>query len=299
MKILLLGKNGQLGRALYSILKNQKDFVALGKDDYGGNFNKPKELLRRIEDLSPDIIFNAVAYTNVDLAEAQANQAKLVNSTVVGMLANYCARKKALLVHYSTDYVFDGLKSQPYTEDDLPNPLNIYGLTKVLGEKEICHSGCQAFVFRTSWAFSESKDNFLSKILTLASERKELFVVEDQIGVPTSVDFIAEVSANLAFRYINGERTLVGLYNLVPNGFVSRFEFAKYIVQVASDLSMKGLMLKCSDIKPISSNGFSQVATRPLNSRLSNLKLHSVYKESIGNWDSYVYKTIKKLIERL
>lgn len=301
MKILLLGKNGQVGRRLKDALVPLGHLICLGKEDV--DFLKPESLKIALELHRPQIIINAAAYTAVEKAEYEADIAYQINAAAPGELAYHAAKNGSLLVHYSTDYVFDGRKIGEYNENDESCPLNIYGKTKLEGERSIITSGCKYLIFRTSWVFDSLGQNFPKTILKAAAFNEYLDVVSDQIGTPTSAKLIANVTAFvlqqlLLFGYTQFNRIeeFYGIYNLTGKGSVSWYEFAKILLQHAS---LKGFRLQCREenIRPILSANYSSKALRPLNSRLDTNKLEQKFGFFLPKWDIYLPSLIDDLVE--
>ena len=287
-KILVFGKNGQVGWELQRSLGLVGDVVYLGREDRGGNLLDIHSVVDRIREEKPEIVFNAAAYTAVDAAENDRDTAKLINCDAVAAMADVCGELNTLLVHYSTDYVFNGFGDRPWNEDDLTNPINAYGSSKALGEKAIKESGCRAYIFRTSWVYGIHGKNFVKTMLRLARYQKNITVVNDQIGTPTSAAFVADVSTYLAlYRQISR----VEVFNLVPNGIVSWYEFASFIF---SDLKKNQISPILTAIK---SADYHTVALRPLNSRLDNSKLTNVLPVgAIKKWDFYAQRVLEVLL---
>ncbi len=296
MKILLLGKNGQVGWELQRSLALYGEVLALGREDENGNcgdLEKPEKLLETIERFQPNIIFNAAAYTAVDKAEEDRDRAMLVNATSVGQIADKCTELGCLLVHYSTDYVFDGSGNEAHLENDLVSPINYYGLSKLNGEKEIINSGCKYLIFRTSWVYGVHGKNFIKTILRLGRDRENLSVVNDQWGVPTSAAFIADVSTYVALK-ANRDNKLCGIYHLVPDGVTNWCDFAKWIVQNTPNKEV--LKLNSDSISGISSDCYPVPAKRPKNSRLCILKLKNILEPgSIKDWKFYADRVLSLL----
>ncbi len=279
-KILIFGKNGQVGWELQRSLGLCEDAVFLGREDLGGNLLDVEHLISRILDERPEIVFNAAAYTAVDAAESDQETATKVNTTAVQAMAEACKHIGALLVHYSTDYVFDGSSSQAWKESDSINPVNFYGLTKAQGEQAILKSGCSAFIFRTSWVYGVHGKNFMKTMLRLGKTKAKLGIVSDQIGAPTSAEFIADVSSWLA---INKRPTNTEIIHLVPNGVTSWYEFAKNIFENAD-----GENLAIREVTPLTSDQYPTAAKRPLNSRMDNSKLISMLPSGVvKDWQYY------------
>jgi dTDP-4-dehydrorhamnose reductase len=285
MKLLLLGKDGQVGAALRPLLSRLGELVALGHGE--ADFEQPGELPRLVALHAPDVIVNAVAYTAVDRAEGDADRARLVNAEAVAALAVAAQRSGAWLVHYSTDYVFDGAKPEPYDETDEAHPLSVYGATKLKGDREIAASGCRHLIFRVSWVYSSGRANFPASILRLARERTALNVVADQVGAPTSAGLIAAttVAAIEALWQAGSEAgALAGTYHLAPQGAVSRYDFARFLVAEARARGAE-LALAQGGLLPIGSADYPTPAARPLNSRLSTTKLQSVFGFEPPPWE--------------
>lgn len=267
MTIILFGKNGQLGTALCAANPDIKAF-----DRSYVDLNNPDHIRAVISDTKPDIIINAAAYTAVDQAEQDPATADAVNHLAVACMADEALRHNALLVTYSTDYVFDGKKDGPYTEGDTPAPLNIYGTTKYAGEQAVIVSGCRHLILRTSWLYSDTPGNFAGKIIAAAQKNAELSVVDDQIGAPTHVKALVDAT----FKLLQTQ-TANGLYHCAATGFVSRAEWARHIIQKAR-LETKVIPVKTAD-RP-------SMAARPLNSQLSSQKLLDEYGIIMPPWNA-------------
>jgi len=283
MKILLFGKNGQVGWELNRSLQPLGEVIALGREE--ADFSNPESLRKNVRDIQPDIVVNAVAYTAVDKAEEEEKLAATINEIAPGVLAEEALKIKALLVHYSTDYVFDGTKEEPYVETDKTNPINAYGRTKLAGEETIQSSGCEYLIFRTSWVYASRGHNFLLTILKLAKERDELSIVADQIGSPTSARLISEV-ALLSLRQSIKERSLgkfsSDLYHLTATSYTSWHGFAKEIVRAADQ--KLNLPLKIKDIKAVTTTEYPTPAKRQISSRLCLTKLEKTFDIAIPDW---------------
>lgn len=291
MRILLLGKDGQLGRELQRTLLSFGEVVALGRID--ADLSNPESLRTMLEQKAPDMIVNAAAYTAVDMAESDAAAAVRVNAEAVAVLADYAKRKDILLVHYSTDYVFDGSKLGAYVETDMPAPQSVYGRSKLAGEEAIRGSSCHALVFRTSWVHSSHGGNFIKTILRLAKERESLNVVDDQFGAPTSAELIADVTALAIMAYRLGKLPC-GLYHLVSSGATTWHGLACRIVERAQGNGV-AIKLQSNRIKPISSEEYPTPAKRPKNSRLDSNALASALKIDLPDWTIHVDRTIDQL----
>lgn len=290
-KIILFGKDGQLGRELQRTLLPLGQVVALGRDQ--ADFTQPATLTDVLTHHQPDIIVNPAAYTAVDAAESDASTARKVNTEAVGVLADWAATSGALLVHYSTDYVFDGNLERPYTEDDVTHPLSVYGTTKRDGERAIETSGCAALVFRTSWVYSAWGNNFIRTMMRLATQRKELSVVADQHGAPTSAELLADVTA-LAIA-AHGTGTLPsGLYHLTARGVTTWHGLARYVV-AAMHRSGINALLTPDNIRAIGTHDYPTPAARPKNSRLNTNKLTTALHLTLPNWQIHVDRALQQL----
>jgi dTDP-4-dehydrorhamnose reductase len=279
VKILLTGKTGQVGWELQRVLAPVGRVIALDRTQM--NLIDPDSIRKAIRDASPDIIVNAAGYTAVDKAETEPDLAMQVNATGPGVMAEEARRIGALLVHYSTDYVFDGTGAEPYVEDDAPNPLNVYGKSKLEGEHAIAASGCAHLILRASWIYSNRGTNFVLTMLKLARERQELAVVDDQIGSPTWARALAESTAKLLGNADDAwENT--GVYHLSAIGYVSRFEFAKKIVEAAQEVfeNAKGW----ATVRPITTADYPLPAARPLNCATSKEKIKRVPGIEMADW---------------
>lgn len=298
MKYLILGANGQVGRALQAVFSGLGRGSALGRD--GCDLKDPKSILHALETHQPQVILNAAAYTAVDAAEDDQASADAINATAVGVLANWAKQNGALLVHYSTDYVFDGTKDGVYYETDAPSPLSVYGRTKLAGEEAIQATGCKHLIFRTSWVYDLEGKNFPNTILRLAKERAELSVIDDQHGAPTHAALIADVTLECVTDYLNKDdatqAALSGIYNLVPNGETTWYGFAKHLVEAASH----SLSLQCnvSAIKPIPSSAYPTKAKRPQNSRLSVEKIEKTFAITLPDWTDHANLFIKAYLSK-
>lgn len=297
MKILLLGKNGQVGWELQRSLAPLGELIALGRSQ--ADLSEPESLRKIIANIKPNWIVNAAAYTAVDSAERDDKIAHCVNSESVGIIAEEAKKIGAWLIHYSTDYVYDGYKIAEYTETDEVNPLSVYGKTKLAGEKLIQESRCNYLIFRTSWVFSARGNNFAKTIMKLAREREELGIVADQYGAPTSAELIADVSA-LCVQQINANEQKFslngkGIYHLVASGEASWYSFAQYVIDKAVQ---SGVSLKATSqqVKPISTGEYPLPAQRPLNSRLCTNKITEVFSINLPHWSTYVDRMLEEII---
>jgi dTDP-4-dehydrorhamnose reductase len=289
MKILLLGANGQVGRELIPILSTLGELVAC--DRRAADLERPHDVVAVLAREQPDVIVNAAAYTAVDRAESEPERARLVNATAVAAIAAEAARHDALLVHYSTDYVFDGTAPGPYRETDEPRPLSVYGQTKLAGERAIAAAGGRHYVFRTSWVYAPHGGNFLRTILRLAGERDELAVVADQRGVPTSVALIAAVTAEVLRRSRDpGRAVSPGLYHLAPRGETTWHGYAELVLAEASAAGLP-LRVRPGTIRPLLTSEYPTAARRPANSLLATAKLETALARGLPDWEDDVRST--------
>ncbi len=291
MKILLLGKNGQVGRALQqSLLGVGGELVALAREEL--DLANTVVLRRALNFYAPEVIVNAAAYTAVDKAETEETLAYQINAKAVAELSTYASETGALLVQYSTDYVFDGEKASPYLETDLTRPLNAYGRTKRAGEEAIFKSGCNSLVLRTSWVYSAYGHNFVKTILQLAKERDTLKVVADQIGAPTSANRIADLTAFILKNYAKGHN--FGLYHLAAAGKTSWYGFACQVVKRAL---ANGIALKLSpeNIHAVPTEGYPLPAKRPKNACLNTTAFIQKFGYDFPDWRSDVDAVVDEL----
>lgn len=285
MKILLTGCNGQVGWELARALLPLGDIIAVNRSQV--DLSDPDGLRRIVQKVSPDVIVNPAAYTAVDKAETDRDMAFLINAEAPRVLAEEAAKSAALLIHYSTDYVFDGTKNAPYTEDDATHPVNVYGQSKLAGEQAIQAAGADHLILRTSWVYAARGQNFLKTILRLAAEREELAIVADQIGSPTWARLIAETTAHILRQSLLERRQghfNSGVYNLTSVGETSWHGFAQAIVEIARQQGMPAL--KNRIINPIPTTAYPAPAKRPLNSRLSTDRLEQRFGLKMPSWDA-------------
>lgn len=299
LRILLFGVNGQVGHELQRKLAPLGALIALDVEGDGkncGDFTDPDGLRRTIRSLEPDIIVNAAAYTAVDKAESEVALAMAVNAKAPGILAEEAEALGACLVHYSTDFVFDGQKSQPYNELDEGNPLSEYGQSKLAGDMAIVNACSRHLIFRTSWVFSSHGSNFLKTILRLASEKDSLRVIADQVGVPTVASLVAETTATVLATMATAEPEDArwGLYNIVAKGQTSWHGFASYVVKRASSEGMR-LRLSSEAIKAVSTVEYPLPAVRPAYSVLDIRKLIETFDLSLPCWEEGVDRVIDSL----
>lgn len=293
MKILITGANGQVGRALQDALAPLGQIVALDRSQL--DLAQPDALREQVRAIAPDAIVNAAAYTAVDRAESEPALARAVNAIAPGVLAEEARRLGCVLVHYSTDYVFDGTKSEPYVETDPTHPLSVYGRTKLEGERAIGASGCRHFTLRTSWVYDARGSNFLRTMLRLASEgRTSLRIVDDQVGAPTWSREIASATAALLARRELAAPGAEGLYHLTARGATSWFGFAQAIF-ASPELARRGLTPPALEAIPASA--YPAPARRPANSRLDCARLARSAGIELAPWDEALRRCMAALRE--
>lgn len=296
MKILLFGKNGQIGWELQRSLAVLGDVTALASNspDFCGDFKNLDGITQTVRRIAPDIIVNAAAYTAVDQAESELDAAALVNVRAPQILALEAKKQNALLVHYSTDYVFDGSGDRPWLESDKTNPINAYGKTKLEGEQAIQDSGCRHLIFRSSWIHATRGNNFIKTMLRLGKERDVLKVVNDQIGAPTGADLVADVTAH-ALRIALAKPETCGLYHLAAAGETSWHAYAKLVVEFAEKANA-GLKITSDAIAAVPSHEFPLPAKRPCNSRLDTSKIRQVFGVHLSDWRAGVERTLAEIL---
>jgi len=295
LKILLLGKNGQVGWELQRSLSVLGELMALDRHSTPcGDLSQPQRLQETVRALRPDVIVNAAAHTAVDKAESEVDLARTLNATAPGMLAQAAAEVGAWLVHYSTDYVFDGSGEKPWAEGDATGPLGVYGQTKLEGEQAIAASGCRHLIFRTSWVYAARGGNFAKTMLRLAQERERLTVIDDQHGAPTGADLIADVTAH-AIRIVQQKPELAGLYHLVAGGETSWHGYASHAIARAREMR-PDLGWKVAEIAPVPTSAFPMPARRPLNSRLNTEKLQQAFGLTLPHWQRGVDRLLAEIL---
>ena len=298
MKILLFGKGGQVGWELQRSLAPLGELVALDFDstDLSGDFSKPESLAETVRRVAPDAIVNAAAHTAVDKAESEVAFARTLNATAPGVLAEEAARLGAWLVHYSTDYVFDGSGQRPWCEDDTTAPLNVYGQTKREGEERIIAAGGRHLIFRTSWVYGARGGNFARTMLRLAAQREQLTVIDDQIGAPTGADLLADVTAHALVR-VQREPGLGGVYHLAAAGQTSWHGYARHVIGHAQ---AAGMALKAGpeQVQAVPTTHFPTPARRPHNSRLDTAKLRAAFGLTLPPWQQGVTRMLDEILDR-
>ena len=298
IKILLLGKNGQVGWELQRSLAPLGEVIALDARslDYCGDFTNLDGLAQTIRAIAPDVIVNAAAHTAVDKAESEPELARTINALAPAVLANEAKRIGAWLVHFSTDYVFDGSGETPRLETDATAPLSVYGETKLAGENAIVASGCQHLIFRTSWVYAARGGNFAKTMLKLAQERDALKVINDQIGAPTGADLLADVTAH-AIRKALVSPEVSGLYHLVASGETSWHGYASFVIEHARQAGVE-IKVEADAIQAVPTSSFPTPAKRPLNSRLSTKKLQNSFDLVLPSWQSGVTRLLTEVLNK-
>ena len=294
MKILLLGKNGQVGWELQRALAPLGELVALdrqGGEGLCGDLADLDGLRQTIRSVSPNVLVNAAAYTAVDKAESEPERAELINAKASQVMAQEMLKLDGWLLHYSTDYVFNGGGLKPWKEDDLTGPLNHYGVTKLQGEKAIAQTGCKHLIFRTSWVYAARGANFAKTMLRLAAERDQLNVIADQFGAPTGAELIADVTAH-ALRCARSNPALAGVYHLAAAGEVSWHGYADFVIEHARNAG-KDLTVKA--ITAIPTSDYPTPAQRPLNSRLDCSKLRDAFDLNMPDWQIGVARMLTEI----
>ncbi|MDB5743505.1 MAG: dTDP-4-dehydrorhamnose reductase [Polaromonas sp.] len=296
MKILLLGKNGQLGWELQRSLAPLGEVVALDRhsQDLCGDLGNLQGLAETVRSLRPNLIVNAAAHTAVDKAESDPELACMINALAPGVLAQEAEKLGAWLVHYSTDYVFDGSGSRPWVETDTPAPLGVYGQTKLQGEQLIARHCQRHLILRTSWVYAARGANFATSMIHQAQEQKRLVVVDDQFGAPTGAELIADVTAH-AIRQVIRCPQYAGLYHLAASGQTSWYGYAKHVLAQAGDtcLAIKKI---ANEIMPVTTSTFSTRARRPHNSRLNTSKLQKTFDLILPAWQQGVDRMLNEIL---
>jgi dTDP-4-dehydrorhamnose reductase len=294
MKVVLFGKGGQVGWELQRSLAPLGELVALDFDstDFHADFTRPAQLADTVRTLRPDVIVNAAAHTAVDKAEAEPDLAATLNAEAPRVLAAEAKSLGALLVHYSTDYVFDGSGYAPRDEAAATGPLSVYGRTKLDGENHIRASGCAHLILRTSWVYAARGGNFARTMIRLAGERETLAVIDDQFGAPTGAELLADVTAH-AVRACRADAALGGTYHCVAGGETNWFEYGRFVIEWAR---ANGLPVKAAPdaIQAVPTSGYPTPARRPLNSRLDTRKLRAAFDITLPHWRSGVERMLRE-----
>jgi dTDP-4-dehydrorhamnose reductase len=297
MKILLLGKNGQVGWELQRSLAPLGQLIALdrqGANGLCGDLGDLDGIAATVRAVQPGVIVNAAAYTAVDKAESEPELAQRLNAQAPGVLAREAAACGALLLHYSTDYVFDGSGDQPWREDATTGPLSVYGATKLAGEQAIVASGCAHLILRTSWVYAARGGNFAKTMLRLAQERERLTVIDDQWGAPTGAELIADVSAH-AIVQTRQQPAKAGTYHLAAAGHTTWFAYAKHVLAHARQ-AQPAIKIKATEVASIPTADYPTPARRPLNSRLDTQKLQSTFGLTLPPWQHGVDRMLSEIL---
>jgi len=296
MKLLLLGKGGQVGWELQRSLAPLGEVVALDFDstDFHADFSRPEQLAETVLKVRPDVIVNSAAHTAVDKAESEPEFARKLNATSPGVVAQAAQEIGALMVHYSTDYVFDGSGNKPWLEDDLTAPLSVYGSTKLEGELLVARHCARHLIFRTSWVYAARGGNFAKTMLRLAKERDRLTVIDDQFGAPTGAELLADVTAH-AIRATVADPAKAGLYHLVAGGETTWHGYARFVLAQAQ---AAGVALKASPdaVDAVPTSAFPTPATRPHNSRLNTDKLQATFGLKLPHWQAGVARMLAETL---
>jgi dTDP-4-dehydrorhamnose reductase len=296
MKILLFGKGGQVGWELQRSLAPLGELIALDVDSRQqcGDFTRLDDIAHTVRAIVPDVIVNAAAYTAVDKAESEPELAHTINALAPGILARESRKLGSWLIHYSTDYVFDGSGSKPWVETDSTGPLSVYGSTKLEGEDAIRASDCRHLIFRTSWVYAARGGNFAKTMLRLAQERDGLTVIDDQIGAPTGADLLADITAHV-IRTALQQPELSGLYHLVAGGETSWHGYACYVLNQARQAGVN-LTVAAENVIAVPTNAFPLPARRPLNSRLDARKLQTTFDMHLPLWQVGVARMLTEIL---
>jgi dTDP-4-dehydrorhamnose reductase len=297
MKILLLGKNGQVGWELQRALAPLGEVIALDFDSPGplkADFSNPESLAATVRAVAPNLIVNAAAHTAVDKAESEPDFARALNASSPAVLAREAARLGAWLMHYSTDYVFDGSGETPWSEDSATGPLSVYGSTKLEGEHAIRASGCKHLIFRTSWVYAARGGNFAKTMLKLAKDRDKLTVIDDQIGSPTGADLLADITAH-ALRMAMLQPELAGTYHAVAQGETSWHGYAQHVIEFARAAGQP-IRVAADAVLAVPTSAFPTPARRPGNSRMNTQKLRDTFGLTLPAWQSGVERMLTEVL---
>ena len=299
MKVLLFGCNGQVGWELQRSLSVLGEVVALGSAGDGrrcGDFRNPAGIEATVLEVRPDAVVNASAYTAVDKAETHQDEAMQVNALTPGVIAAAAHRIGACMVHYSTDYVFDGSGSQPWREDAATGPLSVYGRTKLAGEQAIAAALPRHLILRTSWVYAARGGNFAKTMVRLAREREELKVVNDQFGTPTGADLLADVTAH-ALRALVADPSKAGIYHVAAGGETNWHDYARFVIQQARDLGQE-LRAGPAQVLPVPSSAFPTPARRPNNSRLATARFTETFGLTLPQWQPGVARMLQETLQQ-
>ncbi len=296
MKIIILGSNGQLGYELSKTLEKNFNIITFSKKELDiTDFNSMKNIIDLVK---PDIVINAAAYTSVDNAEKNPILTYKVNSEAPQNIAYLLEKSGGFLIHFSTDYVFNGKKKFPYLETDKPNPINVYGKSKLSGENKIKAYMHNYFILRTSWVIGTKGKNFVSKILLLSKNMDKIKVVKDQVGVPTSTKLISKVVLEIIINLRSKRSFMPGIYNLVPKGKTNWFEIAKIVISLAEQKNFK-FKNNIPEILPIMTHEYPFLAERPRNSLLDTKKINNILTFELPQWQNDFLKDTQKIIAQL
>jgi len=297
MKILLFGKGGQVGWELQRSLAPLGELVALDFDstDHCGDFSNLAGLADTVATVRPQLIVNAAAHTAVDKAESEPQLAETLNAAAPGVLAQAAQKLGAALVHYSTDYVFDGSGTQRWKETDVPSPLSVYGRTKLEGEQQVLRHCDRALIFRTSWVYAARGGNFAKTMLRLAGEREKLTVIDDQFGAPTGAELLADITAHAA-RALAADPELAGLYHVAAAGETTWNGYARFVIEEAA---RRGVLLKAKPeaVEPVPTSAFPTPARRPHNSRLDTSRFQAAFGMRLPPWQQGVSRMLTEILQ--
>lgn len=296
-RILITGRNGQVGWELQRAFAASVEVIAIDAEEM--DLAEPEAIRRFVRETRPNLIINPAAYTAVDKAESEPDLAMAINGIAPGVLAEEALKLDATLVHYSTDYVFDGEKSTPYTEDDVPNPQSVYGKTKFAGEQAVRASGCKHLILRTSWVYGVHGSNFIKTMLRLARERDELRIVADQFGAPTWARDLASMTVNalIAWEMCDWSEELGGLYHLTAGGRTNWHQYAEEVVRLARQYDT-ALAAKPLNIHPIATHEYPLPAKRPVNSVLANDKIRETFGIVLPPWQDSLSECVRLIYEQ-
>jgi len=288
--ILVTGKNGQVGHDLCRVLEGRADVTAIDIEDV--DFTDPSDIERAVNDARPDLVMNPAAYTAVDRAEQEPDLARSVNAVAPGVIAAQAKLLGIPVIHYSTDYVFDGRKKDPYTEDDAPNPETVYGRTKLDGETAVQESGADFVIMRLAWVYAVRGSNFMLTMLRLGAGDREIRVVDDQSGSPTWSRMIAAASADIAMMLLDGKIPAGNIFHLTAKGRTNWYDYAMRIFELAV---RNGILEKMPRVIPVSTAEYAASAARPESSVLSCEKLKSMTGIALASWEEQLEKAIREL----
>ncbi|AVR05011.1 dTDP-4-dehydrorhamnose reductase [Pluralibacter gergoviae] len=293
MNILLFGKTGQVGWELQRSLAPLGNLIALDvhSSDYCGDFSNPQGIADTVRRVRPDVIVNAAAHTAVDKAESEMDFAQLLNATTVEAIAKAASEIDAWVIHYSTDYVFPGTGDSPWSETDETAPLNVYGKTKLAGEKALQTYCTKHLIFRTSWVYASRGNNFAKTMLRIAKDRADISVINDQFGAPTGAELLADCTAH-AIRIAQSRPEVAGLYHLVAGGITTWYDYAALVFDEARNA---GMTLSLKTLSPVSTSAYVTPALRPANSRLDTTRFQQQFGLTLPDWEVGVRRMLEEL----